>query len=297
MTPNAQAYLQEALDIMEQYALGRDQIDWGHLRHSAWETAREAQTCADTHQAIHNAAWTTNEHSFLISPVVERRKPTKAVNTELSGEIVADRIGYIHLPKFSATSESEELAFATQMQNMIRQLDSTNPEGWIVDLRDNQGGNMWPMLAGIGPILGEGHVGSFVTSDHQHNWFYQEGCAGIDNETVICVQEAAYEVQAPMPPVAVLTSRETASSGEAITIAFRGRPKTRSFGQATKGRSTANQSFTLSDGAILVLTVSLFADRTGHTYGEAVVPDEIIPDRDTILPATIQWLTSQFQDR
>jgi len=32
--------------------------------------------------------------------------------------------------------------------------------GWIVDLRGNGGGNMWPMLAGVGPVLGEGVVGS-----------------------------------------------------------------------------------------------------------------------------------------
>jgi C-terminal processing protease CtpA/Prc len=35
-------------------------------------------------------------------------------------------------------------------------MDQGNLAGWIVDLRNNGGGNMWPMLTGIGSILGEG---------------------------------------------------------------------------------------------------------------------------------------------
>jgi hypothetical protein len=31
----------------------------------------------------------------------------------------------------------------------------------VVDLRSNSGGNMWPMIAGIGPVVGEGHLGAF----------------------------------------------------------------------------------------------------------------------------------------
>jgi hypothetical protein len=42
------------------------------------------------------------------------------------------------------------------------------------------------------------------------------------------------------PKVAVLIDRRTGSSGEAIAIAFRGRPETRFFGDHTEGASIAN---------------------------------------------------------
>src|SRR5215472_14120537 len=40
-------------------------------------------------------------------------------------------------------------------------------------------GNMWPMLAGIGAVLGEGDLGTYVSPDGDHTtWFYKAGKAG-----------------------------------------------------------------------------------------------------------------------
>lgn len=98
----------------------------------------------------------------------------------------------------------------------------------------------------------------------------------------------------PSPPVAVLTNRSTASSGEAIVVAFRGRPNTRSFGEGTRGVSTSNRSFALNDGAMLLLTVAIFADRTGQKYGDVIVPDEVVDtpssESDRVLDTAVKWL-------
>ncbi|MGV9658891.1 S41 family peptidase [Streptomyces koyangensis] len=59
-----------------------------------------------------------------------------------------------------------------------------------------------------------------------------------------------------MPPVAVLTGPRTASAGEAVAIAFRERPDTRTFGDPTSGVPTANAPYPLSDGALVVLTTA-----------------------------------------
>ena len=56
-------------------------------------------------------------------------------------------------------------AFADAIQAAIRQADRAELAGWIVDLRGNTGGNMWPMLAGFGPVLGEGTAGFFIDPD------------------------------------------------------------------------------------------------------------------------------------
>ena len=72
---------------------------------------------------------------------------------------------------------------------------------------------------------------------------------------------APYELHRPDSRVAVLTNQAVASSGEAIAVAFRGRPGTRTFGADTCGLPTANESYTLSDGATLFLTVAREADR------------------------------------
>src|SRR4051812_19494572 len=59
------------------------------------------------------------------------------------------------LPGFLAVDEPTATAFATRVQELIRAVDQPPAWGWIVDLRQNGGGLMWPMLARIGPLLGE----------------------------------------------------------------------------------------------------------------------------------------------
>lgn len=39
---------------------------------------------------------------------------------------------------------------------LVADLDEQDPSGWIVDLRGNAGGNMFPMLTVVAPLLGNG---------------------------------------------------------------------------------------------------------------------------------------------
>ena len=161
---------------------------------------------------------------------------------------------------------------------------------------------MWPMVTGVGPILGEGIFGFFIDPDSVTlSWRYEAGASWIGDAFVLGVT-GPYTLRSPDPPVAVLTDVLVASSGEATVIAFRGRPNARSFGQPTRGLSTANASFQLSDGALLILTVSTMADRTGRLYGTRVAPDSLMgtrypPSRDPVsdepLAAGMNWLRSQ----
>ncbi|MGH7274909.1 MAG: S41 family peptidase, partial [Nitrospiria bacterium] len=192
--------------------------------------------------------------------------------------------------------------YATTVQQLIRDLDAQDPCGWIVDLREDTGGSMWPMLAGLGPILGDGKAGAFVDPDgYEVDWYYQDGQALQGDEVAAKVNDPAYELKEASPPVAVLTGAYTASAGEAIAVAFRGRPHTRSFGLYTFGFSTGNGVFLLSDGAWITLTTSVYADRTGQTYGDRIYPDELVDDvreftsiMDEAIPQpAIDWLMSQ----
>ena len=78
-------------------------------------------------------------------------------------------------------------------------------------------------------------------------------------------RESVYEIQ---PVKRFVRSRLRSSS---IPIV---RPRTRSFGLPTAGLSTANGTFPLSDGAMILLTTAIEADRTGRRYGDKIEPDE-----------------------
>ena len=92
---------------------------------------------------------------------------------------------------------------------------------------------MWPMLAGIGPVPGEGdHLGEFFNTDGHSVWKYRDGVASevADNgkeDRYPPVAGAPYKMaSAPKWRFRSTVGRER--SGEATAIAFRGRPKTRS---------------------------------------------------------------------
>ncbi len=304
LSPEASAYLDVALDIMEFSSIERDEIDWPTFRDAAFGHAGDAQTSADTYAAIRAALVRIgDDHSFFQSPsgqalgtIEEPSRSLRPGSVDPRSELIGPGIGYLDVPAFSGGgSAANEVAGLYHL--LIEQVDTMSVCRWVVDLRGNTGGNMWPMLAGVGPILGDGPAGFFVDPDSVVNtWSYEAGEARLDGAVIVSTTPF-YEVEFALPPVAVLTDSLTASSGEAIAIAFRERPGARSFGQPTFGVSTANAAFGLSDGAAIFLTVATMAERSGVIYGGKLVPDALVEgiktgDRttDAVLDAALDWL-------
>ena len=192
---------------------------------------------------------------------------------------LADALGYIEVPGVVGGGDS----FDRDAVAAIREVDGVATCGWIVDLRRNVGGNMWPMLHALRPILGEGNP-----------FTYRFGKGPF-------AQAPVYSLKQPQPAIAVLTSRLTVSSGELVTIAFRGPSTTRTFGEATGGLSSSNMTFPLVDGAMLVVTVSRAVDRVGRVYDGPIQPDQPVEldwkrvgtEDDLVLRAAADWLRQQ----
>jgi carboxyl-terminal processing protease len=336
ISPGAALFLDNAIDIMRQHALHGQGVDWVALRTEAFKRAGGAFNPIDTYPAIYWALVQLGDPgSHLRLPPglypdqiallqqaekealssapggarVETSIPTAFTSRRLpEGHIVTVQgrnFGYLVLPRCSAKDNDGLLLYAADVRRLLADLSAQNAKGWIVDLRGNTGGNMWPMLTGIGPILGDGPVGSFVAADGNVTWFYQDGKTGTRNpaglETVSLTLEDAPVLVTPSSPVAILVDSSTASSAEAITIAFHGRPDTRFFGTRTAGKSTAVQPFKLDDGAELYLTTAIDADRSGKPYPDGFTPDEVIPynsssvpqeSNDAVLQAAQKWLVA-----
>jgi carboxyl-terminal processing protease len=319
ITPGAAAFLDNAIDVMRQHALHSQGVDWEALRIEAFKRAGGAFNPIDTYPAIYwslvqlgdpgshlrlppglypdqiallQQAEKEATNSAPAGARTETTVPTAFTSRRLpEGHIVISQgknFGYVVLPRCSAKDNDGLLLYAADVRRILTDLSAQNPRGWIVDLRGNTGGNMWPMLTGIGPILGDGVVGSFVAADGSIPWFYQDGKTGTRNpaglETVSLTLQDAPVLVTPSAPVAVLVDGSTASSAEAITIAFHGRPGTRFFGARTAGKSTAVQPFKLDDGAELYLTTAIDADRTGKQYPDGFTPDQVFPST-TVMPA------------
>jgi C-terminal processing protease CtpA/Prc len=150
------------------------------------------------------------------------------------------------------------------------------------------------MLAGIGPILGEGPAGGIVDKDGTlSQWSYVGGQAVIDGEMMMQPTIPPYHLHQEMPPVAVLTSSSTVYGGEALAISFKNRPDTSSFGDRTGGYGAFRTCLPLDDGAVVCVTSHLFVDRTGLVYGMALDSDVSIEMTGEIPQEAIDWLLSQ----
>lgn len=288
-----QAYLEGLIGVMETNSINRFTIDWSAFRSRVMAEGAAAQTIPETFPAIRTAIALLNDnHSFYIpasgGSIISASSRACAAPVAATPTVPAG-IGYVRVGAFGGTS-AEGIAFADGIQSTIRAADRDGLDGWIVDLRGNGGGNMWPMIAGLGPILGDALLGYFLMPVGQPvPWGYRDGGSWLGALTIQRVT-TSYALRQPAPRVAVLIDTRVASSGEATAIAFKARDGSRFFGTPTCGLSTANQNYDLNDGARLLLTVGVMADRSRNRYGESVVPDEVLSDPDAAVARAIAWL-------
>lgn len=299
LAPEAEQYLLDALRVMQARALRRDSVDWASLRRRAFWYAAGARTPAETHRAIAYVLRALNDnHSHFMPPATSVVWQTQGAAgnpkpvVRRSGDI-----GYVMLPGYSGGDPAGQALYATQLHRALARVDTAPICAWIVDLRENTGGNMWPMLAGIGPVLGDGDAGRMRSGGAPVPWSYSAGEAKFGPWVLVGVRDGVYRPAGPDRPVAVLTGGRTASSGEAIAVSFRGRAETRSFGQPTAGLSTGNEVVSLRDGARLFLTTAVFADRLGVSYGGPIPPDVVIApsaagdtNEDPVQASAVAWL-------
>ena len=292
LSSEANGYLEQMMFLMRNYSIKRSTANWTLIRTTMFGEAEGARTIPDTFNAITAALTLIGDgHSSYraVSGQVLYVPNRICSAAPVTAPAVPTNIGYVRVRTFSG-SGTAATDYAKALQDSIRVNDRAGLVGWIIDLRGNGGGNMWPMIAGVGPVLGEGLVGHFIDPLNTVSlWEYRDGAALL-NGVALARVEQPYTVLQPRPRVAVLTDKVVASSGEATAIAFRDRGDARSFGTATCGLSTANQSFFLSDGATLVLTTSTMADRSRKAYGDVVVPDEVIDDPAQTVARAIAWL-------
>lgn len=295
-TPYNRELLIQAVDsatgLMQRFSLRGDSVDWAELRAAA-------RADVDTpHMAVPARAWYAirraldrldDHHSFIMPPANLRRISPGGdrVNPAPSSRLLDGRVGYLAVPAYSGLDTASMALWAGDLQRRVSDLARHGVCGWVVDLRGNTGGNMWPMLAGVGPLLGADTVGYFVSAEGKVPWGYHGGQAWVGDQTSVSLADPV--TLDSIEPVAVLTDGRTASSGEAVAIAFRGGSRSRSFGAPTMGLSTGNASYSLPLGAMLFLTTVVDADRTGHTYGGALIPDVPV-NPDSALDSARHWL-------
>lgn len=282
-------YVTEVLNLLEKNSVNKNKIDWDEFKVDVFNKVQEAKDIEDTFPAITYAVEKLNDHHSYFKPITETENNYENEPLPiLPDEITPNDIGYIRVP-FCIGTENEYNDYISAIRNKIEKQSQKKLKGWVVDLRGNFGGNMWPMLLAIEPLIGNGTLGYFVNGDgNSEAWKVIKNKTYIGEQFIIETQKT-YSKDLSNMFLAVLTDNQTASSGEAIAVAFKMRNNSKSFGRPTFGVSTGCVSHKLSDGSIINLAESVFADRTRTKYGASIAPD-FECDGNKALEAGIEWI-------
>jgi carboxyl-terminal processing protease len=303
---NASRLLDEAFVLMQRNYYRKEFIDWTDLKEAARQKLQSRNYCNDAYETINWCFEQMREKHSFIMPTLKAAEynndlmqlrvppPLHKMVGSIHGEWLGDSTAYISIPWVSTTDDEICTQIADSIQQWIALLDSRPVNKWIIDLRKNSGGNCWPMIAGAGPLIGDGICGYFIRNHERVSISYNKGAAMQGKQVRCQVSGKPYQLKSDPVNIIVLTANGTSSSGEIMTLAFKGKENVSFFGEATAGFTTANATYTLSDKSMLVLTVCQEADRTGRVYNGRIIPDFPIAsdmnNGDAIKEAAIEWL-------
>ncbi len=254
----------EALRLLRHEAYYSDRVDWPVVERQVLNRAKAGAPLAHALRSAFRGLG--DRHSHLRVP----RDRTSAAPVLPEGHALRGNLGYLRLPPISVGDQEDGRTYVRTAWEAQRCL--AGAAGWVLDVRGNNGGTIHPMLAAAGPLLG---ADTFLSYRRRSGWgarfTYRPGVLLASGRPVL-------EVPGPPPdasgsPVVVLQDRRTASAGEGVAIAFRGREAARSFGTPTAGAPTGTLAHPLPDGSTLVVAVAVAVDRLNREYADALTPD------------------------
>ncbi|MFA9414523.1 MULTISPECIES: S41 family peptidase [unclassified Streptococcus] len=267
----------EQIDRLGLYARGKE---WQAIKA---ETADQLKTSTSYEESLAllkpALAVAGGKHSFIL----KQEKVSQSSSVMPSSQVLSGDILYLKLPEWVSLDPTSSQEYAKTVRDALAAQDY---QGLILDLQDNGGGDMSPMLLGLSPVLPDGQLFSFEDRDGQRQSINLAGNRLSNGQTFDLGQVKKLDV-----PVAVLINEKTGSSGEITAMSFQGLDRARFFGQATAGYTTGNLPVYLYDGASLVITTSKLVNRKGQTYDNAPIQPDVLTDKAQ--EEAVKWLEKQ----
>ncbi len=266
------AYVRKAVSIMDKQGIFATGPEWDNAKHEV--LAAMPANLDEARDIVRNAGKVAGgKHTFLKTES-EVTEDATSTDWEMPSVSVDEYgIAVIKLPPFSGNRD-EGIKYAKTVLDAV----PDNIKGVVIDLVDNRGGNMYPMIAAVHRFIDDDDILRFRTRKRTQ-WIllsYVVQGTGVEHMSRIeC-------------PVAILTNEWTASSGEATLLCFRGLDYVRVFGSPTAGYASANQPFPLPGGDQLILTTGCDVARTGEVFCDDPIDPDVLTD--TPLEDALLWI-------
>jgi carboxyl-terminal processing protease len=320
-----QAYLDGALQQVRTHFLFIDRLPMDDVAQALRLNATGASSVAELDDVLKQLSMRMNDaerasgaytHSHYLTRA-EREAMAAAVPTKGQGaarqdgglpprhdsspyfdtRLLGGRVGYVRLRGFFSQDQAQSQAYAHGLLGAVTELHHQGARRWVIDLRLHTGGNMWPALAGLRPLLGTGDLGYLVdAAGHRKQIWNYDAANGSAGAPLFAGPAPGFD--ATVEPTAVLLGEMTGSSGEMLAISFQGRDQTRSFGAPTFGATTSIYSAPDPYGNTLGIAWTYVADRNGRKVYPRVTPDIAIHPNargsaDETLDSALAWLATQ----
>jgi carboxyl-terminal processing protease len=173
----------------------------------------------------------------------------------VTSKMLDNQIAYIQITQFGTTTAHD---FHTQLGQLLAQ----NPNGLILDLRDDGGGLLDQAVGVASEFIPNGVV------------VYQEDAKG--NKTPLDANSGGLATQLKIP-VIVLVNGETASASEIVAGALQDTGKAKLLGVTTYGKGVVQALNPLEDGGTARLTIAQWLTPKGRTINKkGLTPDFIV---------------------
>ena len=282
--PSAERYGKDALATIGKNGIYSGSDEWKSTYEECLKMIENAESYEDTYPAIKKALSVCGgKHSILMTKS-ESQSTSDSYDEVLPTVSLNGDIAVIKLPDFLGTAEAGR-KYAKVAEDFIHEnRDKIN--GVVLDLRGNTGGDMGPMATAVSSLLPDGELMYYHYRSYDVPVTLKDGVisnAGTGGKSL-------YPDEKLKVPVAILTDDMTASSGEALTLCFRGLENVKTFGAPTAGYTSVNMLYNMYDGAQMYLTVAFDKARTGEIFKETSIEPDV--STDSPLEAALEWLRS-----
>lgn len=280
--PSAETYGKNALSTIDKNGIFAGNDEWKSTYNECLKMIENAKSYDNTYDAIRKALSVGGgKHSMLMTKS-ESQNTTESYDEVLPTVSIDGNIAIIKLPDFLGTAEAGQ-KYAKIAEDFIHE-NRDKIKGVVLDLRGNTGGDMGPMATAVSSLLPDGELVYYHYRSYDIPVTLKNGVvsnAGTGGKSL-------YPDEKLNVPVAILTDDMTASSGEALTLCFRGLENTRTFGAPTAGYTSVNMLYNMYDGAQMYLTVAFDKVRTGEIFKETSIEPDVATDSP--LEAALEWL-------
>lgn len=284
-------YVEMAFDSIEFRSIKKNSFNFDSLKNIVLNEISDTTSIEDVYLALEKVTHSIDRHSYVIFKE-DYKNMINGTNPDVtnkpypfSGKILEDKYGFISLEGFMGMDSVASKNYADSLQSLVFKLYEENPKGWIIDLRYNTGGWIYPMLVGLGPILGKGVKAYKMDSDSiVEEFFYWKNEA----EHMTLIDDLKFLDK--NLPTAIIIGEETGSAGELLTLCFRGNPLTTIIGQNSYGVSTGVTPVIMPDSFVIAVANNLMTDRNKMGNGEAIRPQFVSNDWVEAFDMCYKWI-------